>query len=83
MGKDAGEDGEGCNTTGMCLMEAGQRNLGVTWGHGSRIVLSWTQKSPGAFHPCAVGPHVQGMEEEEGKHQHLSVRGRWNLQLTA
>ena len=83
MGKDADGHGEGCSAAGLGLMEAGQRNLGVAWAIDEGLSSHGVRSLQGLLPSYAVGPCVQGTEEEEGKHQHLSVRGRWNPQLTA
>lgn len=64
-------------------MEAGQRNLGVAWAVGQGLISHGLRSLQGLLTSHAVGPCVQDMEEEEeGKHWHLSVHGRRNLQLT-
>lgn len=80
MGKDADGDGEGGDSSGWGLVEAGQKKLPGAAGQG--LPSQGLRNLQGLLTP-APWDLTEEEEEEEGKHRHLSARGRWNLQLTA
>lgn len=78
--KDADRDEEGCSIPGWALM-AEIRCLPGPWVEDCPLKDSEVSRGFSLQH--AMGLCVQDTGEEEGKHWHLSVRGRWNPQLTA